>query len=167
MPERLRWGLLSTARINRALIPAIRASARGELVAVASRDAAHAEAYAREWGIPRAYGSYEELLAARVDVSGNRFNTCTPLIDPRAGSATCCARRSALSVDDATIPHACRRDRGRTAITRAPQRARTPAGGIGEARLLRTVLVRVRPPDNRAGTRRPAAARCGTWAATR
>lgn len=58
----VRWGLLSTARINRALIPAIRASERGELVAVASRDIEKSRAYAAEWQIPRAFGSYEEML---------------------------------------------------------------------------------------------------------
>lgn len=58
----LRWGLLSTARINDRLIPAIRATERAELVAVASRDLARAEAYAAEWDIPRAHGSYEALL---------------------------------------------------------------------------------------------------------
>jgi D-xylose 1-dehydrogenase (NADP+, D-xylono-1,5-lactone-forming) len=64
MPSKLlRWGLLSTARINRAVIPPIRGSARSELVAVASRTRAKAEAYAREWGIPRAHGSYEALVA--------------------------------------------------------------------------------------------------------
>jgi predicted dehydrogenase len=61
---KVRWGLLSTAHINRRLIPAIRASARGELVAVASRRRATAEAYAAEWGIPQAYGSYDALLAS-------------------------------------------------------------------------------------------------------
>jgi predicted dehydrogenase len=59
----LRWGLLSTARINRAVIPAIRGSARHELRAVASRTPATAEEYAREWNIPRHYGSYSELIA--------------------------------------------------------------------------------------------------------
>jgi len=58
----LRWGLLSTARINQMLIPAIRAAQRAQLVAVASRDLARAEAYAAEWGIPRAHGSYQALL---------------------------------------------------------------------------------------------------------
>ncbi len=68
-PRKLRWGLLSTARINRAVIPPIRASARGELAAVASRDAAKVEAYAKEWEIPKAYSSYEAMLAAGdVDV---------------------------------------------------------------------------------------------------
>lgn len=59
----LKWGLLSTANINRRLIPAIRAARRAELVAVASRDLARAEAYAARWEIPRAHGSYEALLA--------------------------------------------------------------------------------------------------------
>ena len=58
----VRWGLLSTARINRRVIPAIRASARGRLVAVASRGQAVADAYAREWEIPRAYGAYKSML---------------------------------------------------------------------------------------------------------
>jgi D-xylose 1-dehydrogenase (NADP+, D-xylono-1,5-lactone-forming) len=55
----LRWGLLSTADINGALL----GSGHGEFVAVASRSAERAEAYAREHGIPRAHGSYEDLLA--------------------------------------------------------------------------------------------------------
>ena len=59
----LRWGLLSTARINRAIIPPLRASARNRVTAVASRDQATGEAYAREWNIARVHGSYEALLA--------------------------------------------------------------------------------------------------------
>jgi predicted dehydrogenase len=60
----VRWGLLSTARINRHIIPAIRSSPKGEIVAVASRDAARAQRYADEWEIPNAFGSYEEMLGA-------------------------------------------------------------------------------------------------------
>lgn len=70
--QKLRWGLLSTARINRRLIQPIRNAARSELVAVASRSADRAQAYADEWDIPRAYGSYEALLdAPDVDVVYN------------------------------------------------------------------------------------------------
>jgi xylose dehydrogenase (NAD/NADP) len=58
----LRWGVLSTARINRALIPPLRASTRNQLAAVASRTLDHAQAYAREWDIPRVFGSYEAML---------------------------------------------------------------------------------------------------------
>ncbi|MDX1479080.1 MAG: Gfo/Idh/MocA family oxidoreductase, partial [Saprospiraceae bacterium] len=65
----MNWGILSTAHINRRLIPVIRASERGQLRAVASRDAGRAAAYAQEWQIPQAYGSYEALLAdPEIDV---------------------------------------------------------------------------------------------------
>jgi D-xylose 1-dehydrogenase (NADP+, D-xylono-1,5-lactone-forming) len=57
------WGLLSTAPINRLMLDAVRESDLAEVVAVGSRDQDRAEAYAREHGIPRAHGSYEELLA--------------------------------------------------------------------------------------------------------
>lgn len=60
--NKVRWGLLSTARINRKLIPAIQKSGRGELVAVASRSLDRAQAYAVEWKIPLAFGSYQEML---------------------------------------------------------------------------------------------------------
>jgi xylose dehydrogenase (NAD/NADP) len=57
------WGFLSTANINDKLLAGAAESDRADVIAVASRDAARAEAYARERGIERAYGSYEELLA--------------------------------------------------------------------------------------------------------
>jgi xylose dehydrogenase (NAD/NADP) len=62
--DRLRLGLLSTARINRPTIEAARRSERAEIVAVASRDSDRAEAYAREHGIPRAVAGYDAVLAA-------------------------------------------------------------------------------------------------------
>ncbi len=72
MSKPLNWGLLSTARINRALIPPLNASKRTRLLAVASRSQSSAEAYAREWNIPRALGSYEALLAdPEIDVVYN------------------------------------------------------------------------------------------------
>lgn len=63
MPDTVRWGLLSTARINDALIDPIRQAKRSQLAAVASRDLAKARDYAAVKGIPTAYGSYEDLLA--------------------------------------------------------------------------------------------------------
>ena len=58
----MKWGIVSTADINRKVIPGAHASEKVELLAVASRDQKRADAYAREWEIPRAYGSYEALL---------------------------------------------------------------------------------------------------------
>jgi predicted dehydrogenase len=60
----LRVGLLSTARINDAVIAGAAATSGVDIVAVSSRTQERAEAYAREKDIDEAYGSYEELLAA-------------------------------------------------------------------------------------------------------
>jgi predicted dehydrogenase len=54
---------MSTANINRKVIPGAHASPQVELVAVASRDQSRADEYAKTWEIPRAYGSYDALLA--------------------------------------------------------------------------------------------------------
>lgn len=58
----MRWGILGTARINRRIIPAMRLASRCTLLAVASRDRQRAEAFAREWSIPRAVAGYQTLL---------------------------------------------------------------------------------------------------------
>jgi xylose dehydrogenase (NAD/NADP) len=63
MSATVSWGFLSTANINDKLLAGAAGSDRVDVIAVASRDSARAEAYARERGIKRAYGSYEELLA--------------------------------------------------------------------------------------------------------
>jgi D-xylose 1-dehydrogenase (NADP+, D-xylono-1,5-lactone-forming) len=59
----VKWGIISTADINRKLIPGAKESPKVDLVAVASRDQARAAVYANEWEIERAYGSYDALLA--------------------------------------------------------------------------------------------------------
>lgn len=64
MTDRIRWGILSTARIGRRrVVPAIQESRNGAVVAVASRSLEAAESFAAEWNIPRTYGSYDGLLA--------------------------------------------------------------------------------------------------------
>jgi len=61
--SRLRWGILGTAKIaRRAFIPGVRNGTEGELVAIASRDASRAAAFAQELSIPRSLGSYDALL---------------------------------------------------------------------------------------------------------
>jgi D-xylose 1-dehydrogenase (NADP+, D-xylono-1,5-lactone-forming) len=63
-----KWGIISTAHINRLVLAGARESDLVDVVAVASRDRSRAEAYARENGIERGYGSYEDLLAdAEID----------------------------------------------------------------------------------------------------
>jgi xylose dehydrogenase (NAD/NADP) len=59
----IRWGILSTAHIAQKILDGARLSEGAQIVAVGSRDLARAQAYASENGIPRAHGSYEDLLA--------------------------------------------------------------------------------------------------------
>jgi predicted dehydrogenase len=101
----LRWGIVSTAAINRALIPPLQSSKRNTLAAVASRDLDKAQAYAREKGIPRAFGSYEAMLAD-PDVDAvyislpNSLHLPWTLAAARAGKHVLCEKPIALTVDE-------------------------------------------------------------------
>jgi predicted dehydrogenase len=101
--ERLQWGLISTARINRKLIPAIRADERADLIAVASRSRSRAVDYAADWDIPRSYGSYEALLDdADIDVVyvslPNSLHAEWTVRAAEAGKHVLCEKPLALSV---------------------------------------------------------------------
>jgi predicted dehydrogenase len=62
--KKVRWGVLGVANIAvRRVIPSMQAGECSEIVGIASRDRARAESAARDLGIPKAYGSYEEMLA--------------------------------------------------------------------------------------------------------
>src|SRR4051812_19283341 len=100
-----RWGVLGTARISRSIIPPMHASARHELVAVASRDRARAEAYAREWGIPRVHASYETLLDdpeidAIYNPLPNALHAAWTIRAVRAGKHVLCEKPLATTVAD-------------------------------------------------------------------
>jgi D-xylose 1-dehydrogenase (NADP+, D-xylono-1,5-lactone-forming) len=59
----VKWGLLSTALINEAILAGAAETSDVDVIAVASRDEERARSYADEQGIERSYGSYEGLLA--------------------------------------------------------------------------------------------------------
>jgi len=62
--SKIRWGIIGCANIAiKSVIPAIQQSQTGEVVAIASRGLDKAKATAEQCGIPKAYGSYEELVA--------------------------------------------------------------------------------------------------------
>ena len=62
--EPVRWGIIGTARIGIDLvIPAMQQADNCEIVAIGSRNLETAKEAASKLGIPKAYGSYEELLA--------------------------------------------------------------------------------------------------------
>jgi D-xylose 1-dehydrogenase (NADP+, D-xylono-1,5-lactone-forming) len=105
MTDVLRWGLLSTARINTALLPALRQSPRARLVAVASRDADRAAAYAAEHGIPTSFGSYEAMLAdpgidAVYNPLPNHLHAEWTIKAAQAGKHVLCEKPLACSLDE-------------------------------------------------------------------
>src|SRR5437867_10509753 len=106
---RLRWGVLSTANIAlEKWIPGVRRAPeqRGEIVAIASRDADNAGRVAADLGIPQAHGSYEALLAD-PDVDAvyiplpNHLHLDWTLAAVRAGKHVLCEKPLALSAADA------------------------------------------------------------------
>ncbi len=64
MPDKVRWGILGVAKIATVkVIPAMQRGTFSDIVAIASRDREKARLAAADLGIPKSYGSYEELLA--------------------------------------------------------------------------------------------------------
>lgn len=61
--RKLRWGILGVALINERLLPAFRKASNAELVGIASRSRDKAEQAAKAGNIPKAFGSYDEMLA--------------------------------------------------------------------------------------------------------
>jgi len=113
----LNWGLLSTARINNALIPPLQASKRNILLAVASRAQESADAYAKEKKIPRAHGSYEALLAdPDIDVIynslPNHLHAEWTIKAVEAGKHVLCEKPLALSVEEVDAIQSARRRHG-------------------------------------------------------
>jgi predicted dehydrogenase len=149
----LRWGFLGTARINDKILPLLPGSG-GEAVAVASRDVARAAAYARERGIARAYGSYDELLAdAAVEAVyiglPNSLHAEWSLRALRAGKHVLCEKPLTLSGTKAEEIAAEARSRGLVACEglmyrhhRQPEflRELLVGGRLGELRALHTTF---------------------------
>lgn len=147
----LRWGLLSTARINRSLIPPLRTSPRNRLVGVASRDPAKAEAYAREWQIERAFGSYEAMLESpEIDVVyislPNSLHAEWTIKALRAGKHVLCEKPFTTRVEDVDAIAATAREMGKIVAEafmyrHHPQTLKVKSlieqGAIGDVRLVR------------------------------
>jgi len=114
----LNWGLLSTAKINRAVIAPLRSSKRNRLRAVASRSTDTAEAYAKQWEIERAFGSYEALLAdPEIDVIynslPNHLHAPWSIQALNAGKHVLCEKPLALTVAEVDAMEAAARKSGR------------------------------------------------------
>jgi predicted dehydrogenase len=103
----LHWGILSTANIAvEKVIPGMRRANRAEVLGIASRDRGRAEAAARQLGIPRTYGSYEELLAdADIDAVyvplPNHLHAPWAIAAARAGKHVLCEKPLAMTAAEA------------------------------------------------------------------
>ncbi len=118
MTNKLRWGFLSTADINKALLEPLRKSNWNTLLAVASRDRSKAEAYARRNKVPRAYGSYADLLAdPDIDVIynplPNHLHAEWTVKAVEAGKHVLCEKPLALSVEEVDAMSAAAEKNGR------------------------------------------------------
>lgn len=111
----VRWGVLSTASIGvTKVIPGMRRAAHTEVLGIASREPGRAAAVAAELGIPRAYGSYEELLADR-DIDAvyiplpNHLHARWTIAAAHAGKHVLCEKPLSTTAAEArTMIDACR-----------------------------------------------------------
>jgi len=99
------------------LIPPLRASAGNRLLAVASREPATAAAYAKEWGIERAHGSYEALLSdPGIDAVyiplPNHLHAEWAIRAARAGKHVLCEKPLALDVAEVDAMEKAARESG-------------------------------------------------------
>ena len=105
--EPVRWGVISTARIGMTkVLPSMQKSPLVALRAIASRSLGPAGAAAAKLGIPRAYGSYEELLAdpdieAVYNPLPNHLHVPLTLAAARAGKHVLCEKPVALTAEEA------------------------------------------------------------------
>src|SRR3989440_4632266 len=105
--KKVKWGVLGVASIaTRKVIPGMQKSALSEIAAIASRDLKKAEAAAKELGIAKAYGSYEELLAdkeieAVYNPLPNHLHVPWTAKAAEAGKHVLCEKPVAMSVAEA------------------------------------------------------------------
>ena len=106
MSNKIRWGVLGVAKIATVkVIPAMQRGTLTEIAAIASRDLARAENAARELGIPKAYGSYEELIAdsaidAIYNPLPNHLHVPWSVKAAEAGKHVLCEKPIALTIGE-------------------------------------------------------------------
>jgi xylose dehydrogenase (NAD/NADP) len=147
-------GIISTADINRKVIPGAHVSKKVDLVAVASRNQRRAEEYAKEWKIERAYGSYEALLADpgidAVYISlPNTLHVEWSIRSVEAGKHVLCEKPLTRNPDDAKAAFDAA-DRAKRILMEAfmyrhnPQTKRMQElieeGAVGDVRLIRSAF---------------------------
>src|SRR6266849_5031182 len=103
----VRWGILGAAKIATVkVIPAMQNGELCEIVGIASRDRAKAEAAARDLNLPRAYGSYEEMLAdpeieAVYNPLPNHLHVPLSVLAAQAGKHVLCEKPLSMNTTEA------------------------------------------------------------------
>ncbi len=102
----LRWGVLSAARIANKFCEGVNSLPDSEVVAVGARDKGRAEEFAKTWDIPRAYGSYRELVTdPEVDAvyvaATHNFHREHTLLALNAGKPVLCEKPFAINSSEA------------------------------------------------------------------
>jgi predicted dehydrogenase len=162
--RKVKWGVIGVAKIaTEKVIPAMQQGELSEIAAIASRDLGKAQAAAKQLGIPRAYGSYEDLLAdaeieAVYNPLPNEEHVPWTLRALASGKHVLCEKPIALDAEQAR-PLIDARNRSGKLVAEAfmvrfhPQwrRARELArdGTIGNVRAIQTFFsYRLLDPDN-------------------
>jgi predicted dehydrogenase len=105
--QKVKWGVLGVASIaTRRVIPGMQKGEWSEIAAIASRDLKKAEDAARKLGIPKAYGSYEELLADKeiavvYNPLPNHLHVPWSIKAAEAGKHVLCEKPLSLTVAEA------------------------------------------------------------------
>ena len=147
--EPVRWGVISTARIGVAkVLPGMLKSREVKILAIASREEKRAKRWAKKLGIPRAYGSYEALLAdpeieAIYNPLPNHLHVPLTVAAVRAGKHVLCEKPIAITAAEAETLRELPTDRlvaEAFMVRNHPQwqeaRKRAQSGALGEVRAI-------------------------------
>ena len=151
--KKIRWGIISTASIGVAkVIPGMLKSSELEVAAISSRKLSTAKSWAAKLGIPKAYGSYEEMLAdpdidAVYNPLPNHLHVPLTLAAAKAGKHVLCEKPIAITAKEATrlrkIPKkiiVAEAFMVRHALQWLEARRRVKAGEIGEVRAIQVMF---------------------------
>ena len=106
--KKIRWGVISSAKIGtEKVIPAMQQSETGEIMALASRNKETSKRVCENLGIPKAYGSYEELLAdpeidAIYNPLPNHLHVPWTIKAAKSGKHVLCEKPIALNAEEAS-----------------------------------------------------------------
>ena len=162
--RKVKWGVLGVAKIaTEKVIPAMKRGEATEIVAIASRDLGKARAAADKLGIPRVFGSYDEMLADReieavYNPLPNDLHVPWTVRALKAGKHVLCEKPIALTADEARALLAARESSGNLVaeafmVRFHPQWRRAKelvaSGAIGEPRAIQTYFgYRLLDPEN-------------------